>query len=72
MVGSQKSCLQRALVDNSSTLTKLSAVTMACSFPTIRHNELRVITADMLSQVCHNVSTELHLHFISGEEMLVG
>ena len=38
-------------------------------FPIIRHNELRDITADMLSQVCHNVSVEPHLQTLSGEEM---
>ena len=38
-------------------------------FPVIRHNELRDITADMLSQVCHNVSVEPHLQALSGEEM---
>ena len=27
-------------------------------FPTIRHNELRDVTASLLSEVCHNVATE--------------
>ena len=34
---------------------------MSCSrggFPSIRHNEIRDITADLLSEVCHNVGTE--------------
>ena len=30
-------------------------------FPTIRHNELRDITASLLSDVCHNVATEPRL-----------
>ncbi len=27
-------------------------------FPTIRHNEIRDITASLLTEVCHNVATE--------------
>ena len=38
-------------------------------FPTIRHNELRDITASLLSNVCHNVSTESRLQPLSGESM---
>ncbi len=30
-------------------------------FPSIRHNEVRDITASLLSEVCHNVSIEPHL-----------
>jgi len=30
-------------------------------FPTIRHNELRDMTANLLTEVCHNVATEPHL-----------
>ncbi len=29
-------------------------------FPTIRHNEIRDITASLLTEVCHNVATEPH------------
>ena len=65
MVGSQKGCLRHAHVDNSSTLTMFSAAIMA-----IRHNELRDTTADMLYQVCHNVSVKLHLQPLSGKAML--
>ena len=39
-------------------------------FPIIRHNELRDITADILSQVCHHISIEPHLQALSDEEML--
>ena len=39
-------------------------------FPIIRHNGLRNITADMLAKVCHNVSAELHLQPLNGEEMI--
>ena len=32
-------------------------------FPTIRHNELHDVTADLLSQVCSNVATNLNHTF---------
>ena len=38
-------------------------------FPILRHNELRDLTADLLSQVCHNVSTEPHSQPLSGETL---
>ena len=38
-------------------------------FPTIRHNELRDITASLLSEVCHNVATEPRLQPLNGESM---
>ena len=38
-------------------------------FPTIRHNELRDITASLLSDVCHNVAIEPRLQPLSGESM---
>ena len=34
-------------------------------FPTIRHNELRDITASLLSDMCHNVATEPRLQPLS-------
>ena len=45
---------------------------MSCSrggFPSIRHNEIRDITADFLSEVCHNVGTEPSLQPVTGEQM---
>ena len=36
-------------------------------FPTIRHNEVRDLTASLLTEVCHNVSTELSLQLIISE-----
>ena len=36
-------------------------------FPTIRHNELRDLTASLLSEVCHNVAIEPHLQPLNGE-----
>ena len=36
-------------------------------FPTLRHNEIRDLTASMLSEVCSNVSVEPALHESSGE-----
>ena len=38
-------------------------------FPTIRHNEVRDLTASLLSTVCHNIVTEPHLQPLSGESM---
>ncbi len=38
-------------------------------FPSIRHNEIRDITADLLSEVCHNVGTEPCLQPITGERL---
>ena len=39
------------------------------SFPTFRHNEVRDITADLLSDICSNVAVETHLHDLSGENL---
>ena len=36
-------------------------------FPSIRHNEIRDVTATLLSEVCHDVSTEPHLQSLEGE-----
>ena len=38
-------------------------------FPTIHHNEIRDITAHLMSDVCHNVGIELPLQHISSETM---
>ena len=35
----------------------------------IRHNEMRDITASLLSEVCHGVTIELHLQPLTGEIM---
>ena len=36
-------------------------------YPSIRHNEIRDFSANLLSEVCHNVSIEPHLQPITGE-----
>ena len=36
-------------------------------FPTILHNEIRDITATLLTEVCSNVATEPHMQPLSGE-----
>ena len=36
-------------------------------FPTIRHNEIRDITASLLTEVCPNVAVEPHLQPLTGE-----
>ena len=38
-------------------------------FPTIRHNEVRDITAHLMSDVCHNVGLEPSLQPITGERL---
>ena len=39
------------------------------AFPTIRHNEIRDITANLLTEVCHNVMIEPDLQPLTGEAM---
>ena len=39
-------------------------------YPSIRHNEIRNLTAALLSEVCHKVSTEPHLQPMTGEVMI--
>ena len=38
-------------------------------FPAVRHNEVRDITATLLAEVCHGVTTEPHLQPLSGESL---
>ena len=45
---------------------------LSCShggFPSIHHNELRDITAGLLSEVCHNVGTEPSLQPVTEEQL---
>ena len=52
---------------------KVSQLTMPSSscpsggFPIIRHNEFKDLTADLMSEVCHDVQTEPDLQLITGE-----
>ena len=39
------------------------------SFPSLRHNEIRDLTAQMMSEVCNNVSIEPYLKPLSGEAL---
>ena len=39
-------------------------------FPIIRHNEVRDLTATLLTEVCHNVATEPALQPISAVNMV--
>ena len=39
------------------------------AFPTIRHNDIRDFTAELMSEVCHDVSTEPPLQPLSGESL---
>ena len=38
-------------------------------FPSIRHNEVRDITADLLTEVCHGVGREPNLQSVTGEPL---
>ena len=38
-------------------------------FPSIRHNEIRDFTANLMSEVCHNVATEPHIKPITVETL---
>ena len=38
-------------------------------FPTIRHNEVRDLTADLLTEVCHDVEIEPRLQELTGEHL---
>ena len=40
-------------------------------FPTIRHNEIRDITASLLTEVCHNVATEPLMQPLTGETLTI-
>ena len=37
------------------------------TFPIIRHNDIRDLTAKLLSEVCHDVQVEPHLQPLTGE-----
>ena len=39
------------------------------SFPTLRHNEVRDLTADLMAEVCHDVCTEPTLQPLTGETL---
>ena len=41
-------------------------------FPSIRHNEVRDITAHLLTEVCHDVLIEPQLQELSGEALFYG
>ena len=50
------------------TFTVNHALSCPCGgFPSLCHNEIRDVTADLLNEVCHNVSTEPELQPLSGE-----
>jgi len=39
------------------------------TFPIIQHNEVRDLTASLMTEVCHDVQVEPHLHALSDEVM---
>ena len=45
---------------------------LSCSmggFPTLHHNEIQDLTANLMSEVCHDVCVEPHLKPITGENL---
>ena len=54
------SCGNRFTVDHAMTCPK-------GGFPSIRHNKVRDITANLLTEVCHSVTTEPHLQPVDRE-----
>ena len=38
-------------------------------YPSLRHNKIRVLTAEFVSEVCHNVCTEPTLQSLPGEAL---
>ena len=40
-------------------------------FPSIRHNEVRDLTADLLTEVCHDVEIEPKMQELTGEHLLL-
>ena len=53
-------------------ITNMGQINYYCKtggFPAVRHNEVRDITASLLSEVCHGVTVEPHLQPLSGESM---
>ena len=49
-------------------LLNVHALTCPCGgYPSVRHNELRGITATLLTDVCHSVGTQLRPQPLSGE-----
>jgi hypothetical protein len=45
----------------------LSYVCHKGGFPSLRHNEIRDLSASLLKEVCSNTGTELHLQPLNGE-----
>ena len=46
------------------------SLTYSCGgYPTIRHNQVRDITAELMSEVCHNVGVEMTLQPLFGETL---
>ena len=47
--------------------TLLQLLQLDGGFPTIRHNEIRDLTANLMSEVCHDVCVEPGLQPVTGE-----
>lgn len=65
--GWQPSRLPRTCVCGKAFTIDHSVICSYGGFPSLRHNELRDITAKLMTQVCHNVGTEPALQPLSGE-----
>ena len=60
------------LASNKSTFSLCMRHALSCprgGFPSIRHNEIRDITASLMSEVCHAVGTEPCLQPVTGEQL---
>ena len=68
MVGNRL-CYHRTVFVARNLLLSMHALGCPCGgFPSIRHNELRDITAELLTEVCHCVGVEPTLQPLTGEQ----
>ena len=68
MAGNQPMCLQIAPAVPCSLLNMLYLAPRG-AYPSLRHNKVRDLTANLMAEVYHNVSIEPHLQPLSGEDL---
>ena len=68
MVGNHLCYHQVVFVESDLLLSMLWDVHVHGGYPSIRHNELRDITAELLTEVCHSVGIEPTLQPLTGEQ----
>ena len=69
MDGSPPACPNHAYVCGASFTVDHAMICHKGGFPTIRHNEIRDLSASLLNEVCHNVGIEHSLQPLSGESL---